>query len=130
MFETHKNKILIACFALIVAAIVVIIIQDRRIAKIRLTNKAYEAQQEELEQEKASLRRELEKTEKRIETLTQELNNIPSDEQIIYNNPISYVSVDSEWADILKPIESAIDSFRRNGGGLLDEGTSGSSGEL
>jgi hypothetical protein len=124
------DKKLIVCFALIVAAIIIILIQDANMAKIRLKNKAYEAQQEELETAKDSLCRELEKTEKRIETLTQELNNIPSDEQIIYNNPISYVSVDSEWADILKPIESAIDSFRRNGGGLLNEGTSGSSGEL
>ena len=117
-----KNKLnlygIIICVALLLAAIGVIVSMDVKIANLKLMNKAYEAQQQQLETQKDSLRREIDKTEKQIARLTNELNNIPTDEEIIHSSPIVYVTYDDVWRTITQPIEESI-NFSRRGDSLV-----------
>jgi predicted nuclease with TOPRIM domain len=119
-----KNKLnlygIIFCVALIIAGIGVIASQSHKIEKLEIKNKAYEIKHEEIEKEKETLRRELEKTHQKINLLEKELNNLPTDEEVIYTNPIDYVDVDDEWSKILKPLKWPSDSFSGNRGAIPD----------
>ena len=75
------------------------------------------AQFEKQYQTEATLRDSIEKsqkeTQKEIARLLQERKNIPTDEEVITNNPVEPSTINDSWRTILEPIGAAIDTISR-----------------
>lgn len=110
MFGIDKNKlkdvVLVLCVVALIVGVAVIVNQDHRITELKIHNKEYERRTEMLE-DSLSLRRE------RISKLEKELSKLPKDNEIIYNHPIKPVTINSDWADIIKSIGESVDTVAR-----------------
>jgi hypothetical protein len=99
----YKDYLLLACVLLLTAAVLVIIRQDHRIAEVKYNAKEYEEKIYGLDVK-------LETRAKRIEELERELANIDTDDQIIYDNPVEPVDVNSDWSALIQILRVTVDS--------------------
>src|SRR5690606_24308503 len=86
------------------------ITKSKEIMNLQINSKFYQEQTRKLDVRRDSILLEIKKSRRVIDSLNTVLSNIPTDADIIYKSPIRYVSTNSAWSDIIRPIESAIDS--------------------
>lgn len=115
-----KNYVIGVAVLFLAAAIIALIIQDAKLSEARINSKQYEEQLEELETREDELKEQIAARDKTIAKLRKEYEQTPKDNEVIINNPIEYVTADSEWSEIIKPIRAAIDSFSRKGSPVPD----------
>lgn len=88
------------------------ITKSKEIMSLQINSKFYQEQTRKLDVRRDSILLEIEKSRHIIDSLNTVLSNIPTDADVIYKSPIRYVSTNSSWSDIIRPIESAIDSTK------------------
>src|SRR6056297_2650900 len=117
---TTKNIFLGFFVVLSVVLVALVINRDHQIAELKIEHKAYKEQKERLSDVADSLRGEIKASNKRIIALTEKLNEIPTDEEVVSSNPIQRVTVNDSWRSIIEPIREAIDSLSGRHGAIPD----------
>ena len=117
---TTKNIFLGFFVVLSVLLVALVINRDHQIAELKIEHKAYKEQKERLSDVADSLRGEIKASNKRIIALTEKLNEIPTDEEVVNNNPVQRVTVNDSWRSIIEPIGRAVDSIQVGHGAISD----------
>jgi len=109
--EVIKNYALIVLGIAAVAMVIYIVELDNRLINAKINSKEYEKKYEQFEAEQDSLRGIIKTSEKKIAQLEEELNNIPTDEEVQEIHPIYPVTVNDDWRVLTGIIEQQLDTL-------------------
>ncbi len=103
-----KDYLLIGLAGVIIWLYIVNLNQQKEVMSLRINTAYYEDQNEKLDLKRDSILQKLKHYTMVIDSLKIRLNQIPTDEQVIIQNPIKRVSINDDWTNVIRPIDDAI----------------------
>jgi len=99
--------------AALVVSIYLNLSKSEKITELQINAAQFEKQYQTEQALRDSIEKSQKETQKEIARLLKERKQIPTDEEVITNNPVERVTINDSWRTILKPIAAAIDTVSR-----------------